>query len=76
MSERVPWAIGTTMVAMLVVLFLLFGSVVLPIKAVLMTLLSLTASFGCPGLDLPGGATCRGCSTSSPPATRSPATRS
>jgi RND superfamily putative drug exporter len=46
MSERVPWAIGTTMVAMLVVLFLLFGSVVLPIKAVLMTLLSLTASFG------------------------------
>jgi uncharacterized membrane protein YdfJ with MMPL/SSD domain len=46
MSERVPWAIGTTMVAMLVVLFLLFGSVVLPVKAVLMTLLSLTASFG------------------------------
>lgn len=46
MSERVPWAVGTTLVAMLVVLFLLFGSVVLPIKAVFMTLLSLTASFG------------------------------
>jgi RND superfamily putative drug exporter len=33
-------------VAMLVVLFGLFGSVVLPVKAVAMNLLSLTASFG------------------------------
>ena len=31
---------------MLVALFLLFGSVVLPVKAVLMTLLSIVASFG------------------------------
>jgi RND superfamily putative drug exporter len=46
MSDRVPLAVGTTLLAMLVVLFLLFGSVVLPIKAVIMTLLSLTASFG------------------------------
>ena len=34
------------MVVIAVVLFLLFGSVVLPIKAVFMTLLSITASFG------------------------------
>ena len=34
------------LVASAVILFLLFGSVVLPIKAVLMTLLSITASFG------------------------------
>ena len=40
---------------MLIVLFLLFGSVVLPVKAVLMTLLSLTASFGALVFDLPAG---------------------
>jgi len=34
------------MLATAVILFLLFGSVVLPLKAVLMTLLSATASFG------------------------------
>ncbi|MEA2621984.1 MAG: putative drug exporter of the superfamily [Chloroflexota bacterium] len=46
MEERLPVMAVTVVLAMLVVLFLLFGSVVLPIKAVLMTLLSLTASFG------------------------------
>jgi RND superfamily putative drug exporter len=46
MEERVPLMLVTVITAMLVVLFLLFGSVVLPVKAVLMTLLSLTASFG------------------------------
>ncbi|MBA2557627.1 MAG: MMPL family transporter, partial [Chloroflexi bacterium] len=46
MRERTPWAVGATLLASAVVLFLLFGSVVLPIKAVLMTLLSITASFG------------------------------
>jgi RND superfamily putative drug exporter len=46
MEERLPIMAVTVVLAMFVVLFLLFGSVVLPIKAILMTLLSLTASFG------------------------------
>jgi RND superfamily putative drug exporter len=45
-AERIPWAIGTTLLASAVILFLLFGSIAIPIKAVIMTLLSLTASFG------------------------------
>jgi RND superfamily putative drug exporter len=45
-GERMPWAIGTTLLASAIVLFLLFGSLVLPVKAVLMTLLSISASFG------------------------------
>jgi uncharacterized membrane protein YdfJ with MMPL/SSD domain len=45
-DERLPWVVGAVVSAMLVILFLLFGSVVLPIKAVLMTLLSISASFG------------------------------
>ena len=46
MRERAPWAVGMTLLVSAIVLFLLFGSVVLPIKAVIMTLLSITASFG------------------------------
>lgn len=46
METRAPLMLLTVILAMLVILFFLFGSVVLPIKAVLMTLLSLTASFG------------------------------
>ena len=45
-SERAPYAVGMTLAASAVILFLLFGSVVIPIKAVLMTLLSISASFG------------------------------
>ena len=45
-AERIPWAVGTTLIASAIILFLLFGSLAIPIKAVLMTLLSLTASFG------------------------------
>jgi RND superfamily putative drug exporter len=45
-SDRLPWAVGTTLLAMALILFLLFGSIAIPIKAVVMTLLSLTASFG------------------------------
>jgi len=45
-SDRLPWAVGTTLLAMAVILFLLFGSLAIPIKAVAMTLLSLSASFG------------------------------
>ena len=45
-AERMPWAIAITLLATVVVLFLLFGSVVIPLKAVVMTLLSISASFG------------------------------
>jgi RND superfamily putative drug exporter len=45
-AERAPLAVGIPLVASALVLFLLFGSVVIPIKAVLMTLLSISASFG------------------------------
>ena len=45
-SERAPWAVGLTLVASGLILFLLFGSLVIPIKAVIMTLLSISASFG------------------------------
>jgi RND superfamily putative drug exporter len=45
-SERIPWAVGTTLLASAIILFLLFGSLAIPIKAVIMTMLSLTASFG------------------------------
>ena len=45
-AERIPWAVAMTLIASAIVLFLLFGSVVIPIKAVVMTLLSVSASFG------------------------------
>jgi putative drug exporter of the RND superfamily len=45
-SERAPLGVGIPLVASALILFLLFGSLVLPIKAVLMTLLSISASFG------------------------------
>jgi putative drug exporter of the RND superfamily len=45
-AERAPYAVGLTLLASGAILFLLFGSVVIPIKAVIMTLLSITASFG------------------------------
>jgi RND superfamily putative drug exporter len=45
-GERAPYAVAMTLVASAVILFLLFGSVIISIKAVLMTLLSITASFG------------------------------
>ena len=44
--DRTPGAIGYVMLATIVVLFFLLGSVVLPIKAVVMNLLSISASFG------------------------------
>ena len=45
-AERMPSAIGLTLIASAFVLFLLFGSIAIPIKAVIMTLLSISASFG------------------------------
>ena len=45
-GDRMPYAIGLTLIASAIVLFLLFGSLAIPIKAVFMTLLSISASFG------------------------------
>ena len=45
-AERAPYAVGLTLLASGVILFFLFGSLAIPIKAVIMTLLSITASFG------------------------------
>ena len=45
-AARAPWAVGLTLFASGLILFLLFGSVVIPAKAIVMTLLSITASFG------------------------------
>jgi RND superfamily putative drug exporter len=43
---RLPWALGLIGLSTFVVLFMAFGSLVMPIKAILMNVLSLTASFG------------------------------
>jgi putative drug exporter of the RND superfamily len=45
-SDRAPIGVAIPLIASGIVLFFLFGSVVIPIKAVIMTLLSITASFG------------------------------
>jgi RND superfamily putative drug exporter len=45
-AERAPLGVGIPLLASAVILFLLFGSLVLPVKAVVMTLLSISASFG------------------------------
>lgn len=44
--ERLPWALGIIVISTFIVLFLAFGSVVMPLKAIVMNILSLTASFG------------------------------
>jgi RND superfamily putative drug exporter len=43
---RIPWALGIIALTTLVLLFFMTGSVVVPLKAVLLNLLSLTATFG------------------------------
>ncbi len=45
-TSSVPWAVAIVVGVTAAVLFLTFGSVILPLKAVLMSLLSITASFG------------------------------
>lgn len=45
-GDRLPWAIGYIVVVTFLLLFLAFGSVVLPIKAIVMNVLSLSATFG------------------------------
>ena len=46
LSERLPWALGATALAMAALLAIAFRSVLLPIKALLLNLLSLSAMFG------------------------------
>jgi RND superfamily putative drug exporter len=45
-AGRIPWAIGIVVAATLVLLFLMTGSVAIPVKAVVMNVASLGASFG------------------------------
>ncbi len=45
-GDRLPWMLAVLAGAVLVLLFLAFGSVVVPVKAVVLSALSLTASFG------------------------------
>ena len=45
-TSRLPLALGLIAVIMLVLLFLLTGSVVLPVKALILNMLSLSAAFG------------------------------
>lgn len=45
-TARLPWVITIVVAATLLVMFLAFGSVLLPVKAVLMSTLSLSATFG------------------------------
>ena len=44
--DRLPWSLAVMGLATFVLLFLLTGSVFIPLKAILMNLLSLTATFG------------------------------
>ncbi len=46
LSSRMPWAFGVIALSTLVLLFLMTGSVLVPIKAILMNILSLGATFG------------------------------
>ncbi len=46
LRDRLPWAVLLIVLATLVLLFMMTGSVVVPIKAVIMNILSLGASFG------------------------------
>jgi RND superfamily putative drug exporter len=45
-ASRLPWALAVVALATVALLFLMTGSVVVPLKAVLMNLLSLGATFG------------------------------
>ena len=46
MGDRLPWALGIIAIATFVLLFLFTGSVVLPLKALVLNTLSLSAMFG------------------------------
>ena len=46
LADRLPWAFGVVAVALFVLLFLMTGSVLVPVKALLMNTISLGATFG------------------------------
>ena len=46
MGDRLPWAIGIIAISTFLLLFLFTGSVIIPIKALLLNTLSLSATFG------------------------------
>jgi RND superfamily putative drug exporter len=46
-ASRLPWMIALLVGATLILMFLAFGSVLLPVKAVLVSAVSLLATFGC-----------------------------
>ncbi len=46
LGERLPFAVGVTVLAMVVLLFAMTGSLVVPLKAVVMNVVSLGATFG------------------------------
>ena len=56
LGSTLPWMALFVVGVTFVLLFLAFGSVVLPVKAIVMNVLSLSASFGALVLDLPGRA--------------------
>ncbi|MDA8332342.1 MAG: MMPL family transporter [Candidatus Dormibacteraeota bacterium] len=45
-AKTIPWAVLLVVAVTMLVLFLTFGSVVLPVKAVLMSMISISAAFG------------------------------
>ena len=65
-ADRLPLALAIIVVATAVLLFAMFGSVLVPVKALLLNLLSLTATFGAMVWIFQDG-NCRACSASPPP---------
>jgi len=59
LGQTLPWMALVVALATFVLLFLAFGSVVLPVKAIVMNVLSLSAMYGRRSVDLPGGAPVR-----------------
>lgn len=45
-SDTLPWALGWIVVSVLILIFIFTGSIILPIKAVILNILSLTATMG------------------------------
>ncbi len=45
-GNRLPWAIGLIVVATFILLFMMVGSLLVPLKALILNVLSLTATFG------------------------------
>jgi len=45
-SKTLPWALGWIAISVLILLFVFTGSIILPIKAVLLNIMSLTATMG------------------------------